>query len=156
MGRKVEALKKGGDRDLETGRGESQELTIGKTIDRASVDLMLAAMRDRSDSGPPPQIAVKIDFVTSLAYELTDEKVRDEDVHAYLKIRLGKALLKQWSIDGSGDERPTESLTISFNQSAATYYASADGGKTIQTFGPKGWDQQSSAEYRGFEWASKG
>lgn len=150
VGRRVEVMKTGKGRDIETGKGEVQELTIDKSIDTASIDLMYNSMRDRSDSGPPKLVTVKIDFVQTADFN------KNKDVNAYLKIRLGEAMLKSWSITGSEDGRPSESVVVSFNQAAALYRASSDGFATFQTHGPKGWDQQKSEDWKPSEWASGG
>ncbi len=149
VGRRVEVMKKGGGRDLETGKGEPQELTIDKSIDTASIDLMYCSMKDRSDSGAPKLLTVKIDFVQ------TADMNTEKGMNSFFKIRLGEALIKSWSVSGDTDGRPQESVVVAFNQAAAVYKASSDGFKTFQTFGPKGWDQQKSVDWKPGEWQNK-
>lgn len=145
--RKIEAAKRGNGNDMETGKGDSQEFTCAKTADIATVYLMYTAIKQRASGESNTPFVVDIAFVEPRAFGGSDEKT----IKAYLKIRFGKALLKNWSIDGSADERGSESLTFWYNQVAMSYDASTDG-KSWQTYGPRGWDQQEGADWTPSGW----
>ncbi|MGB0126058.1 MAG: type VI secretion system tube protein Hcp, partial [Rhodocyclaceae bacterium] len=59
----------------------------------------------------------------------------------FLEISLERPVVKKWSIDGSGDERPTENIELLYNKIRMKYtWYSADGKASTKTYGPKGWD----------------
>jgi len=137
--RKIEAAKQGGGRDLETGRGsDSQEFTIAKSADVATVDLMYSAIKHRATGDAAAPFTVDIAFIEPRAFGGGQNKGQ---VKAYLKVRFGKALIKSWSISGDAGKRASESLTFWYNQVTMAYDAPSDDGSGYQTFGPKGWDQ---------------
>lgn len=147
--RKIEQAKKGGGNDIETGGddGESQEFTCNKTTDISTVYLMYTAIKQRATGDANTPFVVDIAFVEPRHVPGTEDKM----IKAYLKIRFGKALLKSWNLDGNANERGTESLTFWYNQVAMSYDSSSDG-KTWQTYGPRGWDQQESVDWTPSGW----
>jgi type VI protein secretion system component Hcp len=148
--RKIEAAKHGGGRDLETGKGgDSQEFTITKSADVATVDLMYAAIKHRATGEAAAPFTIDVAFLEPRAFE--DDRVKKGHVKAYLKIRFGKALLKNWSISGDAGKRASESLTFWYNQVAMAYDAPSDDASGYKTYGPKGWDQ-----LEGKDWVPSG
>jgi type VI protein secretion system component Hcp len=147
--RKIEAAKQGGGRDLETGKGDSQEFTIGKSADIATVDLMYSAIMHRATGQQAAPFTVDIAFIEPRGAGTQDQK---GTVKAYLKIRFGKALLKSWSISGDSGKRATESLTFWYNQVAMAYDAPSADGKAYQTYGPRGWDQLEGKDWTPSGW----
>lgn len=139
VGRQVDAndSKK---RDLEIEKLDVQEMAIDKTVDSATVYLMLAAMKGRS-LGDKAVVAVDVHMVEN----------RDEGAKAYLKIRLENALIKDWNLNASEDARPSESISIWFNKACIAYWSmELDKHKNpvYTRHGPHGWDQQENKEWK--------
>lgn len=147
--RKIEQAKKGGGNDIETGGGGGgdQEFTCSKTADIATIYLMYTAIKQRASGEANTPFVVDIAFVEPRAFGSGDEKT----IKAYLKIRFGKALLKAWSVDGNANDRASETMSFWYNQVAMSYDTSHDG-KTWQTYGPRGWDQQAGADWTPSGW----
>lgn len=147
--RDVKADDNGGGRDIETGSGEVSDVSISKSVDVATVELMYMALEQRSakdgGSGPEP-LTVDVAF---LAPSATRDGKKSE-LAPYLKLRFGKALIKSWSIDctsGAGEHgRPDESLTLWYNQVAIVYRSTPDGA-TYKIHGPRGWDQGAQKDW---------
>lgn len=136
VGRSVQASDSA--KDIEVGKKEEQELSIEKTVDSATVYLMYLAMKGRSgsDSG-----------FFSVDIHLIQTSTDGGPVAPYMKIRIENAMIKEWEINGSDDDRPTESIRIWFNKSAMKYRTSQDG-KTYSTHGPLGWDEQGNKDWK--------
>ena len=126
-------------KDIEVGKKEEQELSIEKSVDAATVYLMYLAMKGRSGSTESGFFFVDIHLIQAS----TD----GGPVTAFLKIRIENAMIKEWDIDASGDDRPTESLRIWFNKAAMKYRTSEDG-VTFNTHGPLGWDEQGNKDWK--------
>ena len=126
-------------KDIEIGKKEEQELSIEKSVDAATVYLMHLAMKGRSGSTESGFFSVDIHMIQAS----TDGGA----VTAFLKIRIENAMVKEWDIDASGDERPTESLRIWFNKAAMKYRTTHDG-VTFNTHGPLGWDEQGNKDWK--------
>ena len=142
--RKIEKANKGGGRDLETGSEGRQEFSIDKSADIATVDLMYAAIRHRATGEAAVPFTVDIAFIEPRGSGSQDSK---GTVKAYLKIRFGKALIRSWDISGDAAKRASESVTFWYNQVAMAYDAPAADGKSYQTYGPRGWDQQDGKDW---------
>jgi len=120
--------------DSSSSRSSPWESTvqIDKNLDRASSDLMKLSMLP--DQKP-------IDDVSMHFVETIDEEVWD-----YLWIKLGQVYLVEWSLNGPEDRRPTESVTLGFNQmwmQVTQYDGEAGPGR--------GWDRK-----QGQDWTPKG
>lgn len=113
-------------------REDRSELSFSKITDSATCDLMYLAMQDR--------LKVKGEASDMLTADVHFLEIIDGTPTAYLKIALENVLIKSWNIDGSGDDRPTESVTLEFDKCALQYLSSTDG-KTFSPAGQKGWDQ---------------
>ena len=164
VGRKIEAAEKGGGRDIETGKGEPQEISISKTVDRATPYLMIQSIQDRMPGNTSTPDVIDIHCVQTQSTDFRAGKsgqAKSEtksDLKAYLKICLGRALLKTWSISSDVDGRPTENLSIWFTQLAILYRRhkvdrneqTGDPIVTFEPYGPKGWDQLAGG--KGGEW----
>lgn len=142
IGKKVESVG-ASNRDIEVVKDNDQELSISKSVDSATVYLMYSVMKGRKDSGTNSTCSVDIHLV-----QTTEE---GEGVKAFLLIRIENAIIKDWGIDGSGDDRPTENLKIWFNKAAMKYLATDDG-KIYVTHGPKGWDEQENKDFKPAGW----
>jgi len=148
--RKIEAAKKGGGNDLETGKGGggTQEFSVDKKSDIATVDLMYAAIKHRATGEAALPFVVDIAFIEPRGHGNQDDKGATK---AYMKLRFGKALIRSWSINGTAANRAGESLTFWYNQVAMAYDSPSADGKSYQTFGPRGWDQ-----LKGEDWVPSG
>lgn len=126
--------------DMELSDAEEQELSISKQVDSATVYLMLQAMKGRTVEGVTEPCCIDIHIVHTRRYEEKDLGTTDRSPNAFLKIRIEDAILQEWSINGSNDDWPTESIKLKFNRAAMKFRAFGEGGKSV-THGPKGWDQ---------------
>ena len=137
VGKSVQTADSG--KDIEIGKKEEQELSIEKSVDSATVYLMYLAMKGRSGATESGFFSVDIHMIQAS----TD----GGPVTAFLKIRIENAMIKEWNISASEDDRPTESLRIWFNKAAMKYRSSSDG-KTFSTHGPLGWDEQGNKDWK--------
>ena len=82
----------------------------------------------------------------------------DLAISAFLKIRIENAIITEWGIDASGDDRPTEDLKFWFNRAAMKYRCIKEQKKegpneqeyvrrTYIDHGPLGWDQQANKDW---------
>jgi type VI protein secretion system component Hcp len=147
--RKMESAKQGGGRDIDTGKGDSQEFTVSKPGDVATVYLMYAAIKHRASGQAAVPFTVDIAFVELRGYG--DQQVKGE-TKAFLKIRFGKALIKNWTFNGDAEKSPNESITFWYNQVAMSYDSATDDGKGYQTHGPRGWDQLEGKDWTPSGW----
>lgn len=147
VGRKI-SDSNGNANDLTIEKSEEQELSLEKFVDAATVYLMHAAMKGRTDTGGPRTLSIDIHLVQTRAYE--DAGTKQQMALPYMKIRIENAIIQDWSIDASDDDRPTESLKIWFNRAAMKYRATHDG-KVYETHGPLGWDQQENKDWKSDE-----
>ena len=144
VGRSIDSSDKNSG-DISLGKSATQNLCFDKNVDEATVYLMHAAMKNRTKTDGPTTFCIDIHFIQSRRYEDTR---KDNDIPApYLKVRIENAILQDWKISGSNDERPTESIEIWFNKAAMKYYATDDG-KEFKTHGPLGWDQQANESWK--------
>jgi type VI protein secretion system component Hcp len=132
------------------GQPEKREFTgmsISKEVDITSCDLMSMAMQERTSKKGAQ------DKATADIHILSSRQVGDsQHIYASLKIHLAGVVIQQWSINGSGDERPTEELELRYDK-AAMLYQWTDG-RLIQQFGPRTWDQDKNRpwqEFKGFD-----
>ncbi len=119
---------KGVTQDLNFGIPEAGSVNVTKSMDMSSVDLMQMA----TGGGASPAECV-IKFIQSgMGSNATEYKT-------YLEISLKRPVVKKWGINGSGDERPTETVEIMYNSIKMKYTSTDDKGSPTD-FGPKGWD----------------
>lgn len=137
VGKKMDTSESG--KDIEIGKKEEQELTIEKSVDSATVYLMYLAMKGRSGS--------ESGFFSVDIHLIQAASEGGKDVSAFLKIRIENAMITEWDINGSNDDRPTESLKIWFNKSAMKYRSTQDG-VIYSTHGPLGWDEQGNKDWK--------
>ena len=144
IGKKVESVDSS-NRDIEVVKDNDQELSISKLVDCATVYLMYSVMKGRKDSGTKSTCSVDIHLVGT-----TEDR---DGLQPFLLIRIENAIIKDWGIDGSGDDYPTENLKIWFNKAAMKYRATTDG-KIYVTHGPKGWDEQENKDFKPAAWTN--
>lgn len=117
---------KGMTADLNFGIAEAAPVSVKKSMDVASCDLMRMA----TGGGVSPA-KCEIHFIESGA---------DKDAYKpFLEIELERPVVKKWSIDGSGDERPSENIELMYNKIEMTYTA-LDAKGTPKKGSKKGWD----------------
>lgn len=120
-------------------------MNISKEVDAASCYLMALAMQERkSKKGANDKVSADIHVLSSVMVD------QFQHIYASLKIHLEGVIVQQWSINGSGDERPTEELQLRYDK-AAMLFRWTPNGKTFQDFGPKTWDQDKNDEWKDFK-----
>jgi type VI protein secretion system component Hcp len=116
--------------DLNFGIPEAGAVTVKKALDCSSVYLMKMAT-----GGGATAASCKIAFIESGI----GEGAKAEKYEPFFEIELERPVIKKWSIDGSGDDRPSEDIEIMYNWIKMTYQAVTPKG-TKQPHGPKGWN----------------
>jgi type VI secretion system secreted protein Hcp len=120
---------KGATQDLNFGVPEAGAVNVTKQMDISSVDLMKMAT---GGGASPSQCVIK--FIQSGVGGASSSEYK-----SYLEITLKRPVVKKWGINGSGDERPSETLEIMYNSIEMKYTSIDDKGGT-KDYGPKGWD----------------
>jgi type VI protein secretion system component Hcp len=134
-------------------KGDLQEISISKEVDRATTDLMVLAMEERSKAKSAnrasggKELCADIHVLGSVIFK--DSVMRN--AFASLMIHLECVAVKEWGISGSGDNRPSETVKLKFDK-AAMHYTWYDGSQFLY-FGPKGWDQKNHAPWDAAETA---
>lgn len=131
--RELKESAKAGTRDINVGVAEIQPVTLGKSMDKASADLMYASISKGS-------------LGTSEIHFLNTKE--DGGLVITLKFKLAGVIIKSWSISGSEDERPTEEFALEYNKIFMEYYMTEDG-KTYASGGSRGWDRVGNASWGG-------
>ena len=123
-------------------------MTLTKYIDAATCWLMFTAMQARMSKKGSNRTKADIHVISSVMIE------QKRFIYPSLMIHLENVLVQQWSINGSGDERPEEEITLMYDKAAINYRGTPTGGK-FQDFPPGGtsWDQKEQApfKYDGFK-----
>lgn len=107
-----------------------------KPIDVATSDLMYLSVFDKlkdrqGTSKEPDPLAADIHFLEVAAGSL--EASKKSGPVPYLKVALEEVTLEGWSLDGSGDERPSESFALKFEKIAIQYIAYDGEGNMLPT-----------------------
>lgn len=126
---------KSGTLDINVGVCEFQEVSISKSMDKASTTLARRAISGSSCG------KAEICFV---------ETITGDDQEAYnvefLKLAMDNVIVKTWSISGDSDERPSEEVTFWYNRIAFQYWYSPDG-KVFQGGGSASWDKTTQTSW---------
>jgi hypothetical protein len=124
-------------------KGALQEISIQKEIDRATTDLMALAMEEHSKpkgdnraAAGGKELEADIHVLSSVVFGTGKQRY----IFASLMIHLAHVRVEEWGINGSGDNRPSETVKLGFDK-AAMHYSWYDGQAFIH-FGPKGWSQK--------------
>jgi type VI protein secretion system component Hcp len=123
---------KAGTDDITIGVGLLKECSIEKVSNEASCTGFTFAI-----AGGPMKNAL-IHFVQ------TKGVGTDQSVYPYMSICLLPAFIKTWTISGSEDGRPTESITLWYRKIGIkyqTYQSDGSGGYTYGAAQMSGWDQ---------------
>jgi type VI secretion system secreted protein Hcp len=127
VGRAISTSGVGKDRD--TSNPSFSEVTITKSMDVASTDLFSQATCGKTLGKGT------IHFIQTGG--------SDVKAQVYLEIELAECIISSYSLTSGGD-RPTESVSISFNQITQKYTTFLDG-KTPTAGQAKGWNLKTNA-----------
>jgi len=114
----------GGGSDRETSNPSFSEVSLTKSMDKASVELMMQAAGGKSLG------KCEIHFLQTGGTDVQGQ--------VYLTIELGEALISSYSAS-SGGERPSESISINYTSYSTEYNVFKDG-KSVETIAKQGWD----------------
>ena len=121
-------------------------LKITKQVDSTSGWLMHFAMQERLQSEKSADGEDVNDFDADIHFLEALHQDSELPVHSYLQIHLKCVLVKDWSISGSGDGRPVETVGLWFARAAMQYWylkevETANGKRVFQPSKAHGWDQ---------------
>ncbi len=116
----------GGSIDRETSNPSFSEVSISKSMDKASTELLIQATCGKSLG------KCEIHFIQTGGGDVKDQ--------VYLKYELSECIVSSYSVS-SGGERPTEGISLSFTQ-IKTQYTRFKDGKAAESGDEKGWDLQ--------------
>jgi len=122
VGRAISAS--GGGADRETSNPSFSEVTLSKTMDKASTDLMMQATCGKSLGD------ATIEFVQTGGADVKGQ--------AFLTYTLSECVISSYSVS-SGGERPSETISLNFNKFKQQYNTFTDAGK-VSKGDAKGWD----------------
>jgi hypothetical protein len=124
-----------------TTNNQSLETTVSlaKQIDTATCDLMFLSMRDQ-EKKTGDESFIKADIHVLSSVKITRPGSTAAHVFPNLMIHLAGVLVKQWNVQGNGDDRPTEDVTLLYDRSAIQYVHTKDG-KLFMPHRARGWDQ---------------
>ena len=135
----------GGGNNAADGTEPESKISIGKYVDATSVTLMKIAMENRKEKKKDSKKFLKADihFLESVR-KSGDSKARF--VFPYMMIHVEDALIKEWNINATGDDRPQETLQLWFDKIAMKYFKTVDG-QTWTHSGCTKWDQHKNEEW---------
>ena len=122
VGRAISTSGVGKDRD--TSNSSFSEVSLTKSMDVASVDLMMQAICGKSLG------TATLHFIQTGGADVKGQ--------VYLEIEMSEAIVSSYSMS-SGGERPMESISINFNQYKMKYSTFGEG-KAATAGAFKGWD----------------
>ncbi len=122
VGRAISAS--GGGTDRETSNPSFSEITLSKTMDKASTELMMQATCGKSLG------EATIHFIQTGGADAKGQH--------FLEYKLEEAIISSYSVSSGGD-RPTEDISINFNGFKMTYNTFKDG-NISEKGAEKGWD----------------
>lgn len=102
--------------DMFVEKAEKNELTITKPVDVFTPHLMFKAATDR-------KLKAKTGEFIDIAFLSVRGDEKELGARAWLKVTFGTCFLVEWKLSGSTSDsiRPTEDLTITYNQVAIGY-----------------------------------
>lgn len=130
-----------------SGGSSESKMQMTKHVDRATCDLMVLAMEERSQKkGENKESEYHADIHVVGTVGFKDEGGSERFVYPSLMVHLEGVHVVEWKIDGSGDQRPNETLTLLYDRVAIHYLWTGDG-KEFLPIGPKGWDQTENEQW---------
>jgi type VI secretion system secreted protein Hcp len=136
LAREFKESAKAGTKDVFTGVADVKPITLNKTFDCASPDLMQFAC---GGGVICPKATIKL-----LA---SGADMADASASVYLTFELESPILATWNISGGEDERPAETLSLWYYKVQLTYRQFD--GKKFTDFGPRGWDRIGNKKWPG-------
>lgn len=134
LAREFKESAKAGTKDIFTGVADIKPITLNKSFDLASPDLMKFACGGG-------MICPKAEIVL-IASGADMAKAKD---NVYLKFTLESPLIASWNISGGEDERPAETITLWYYKISLVY--SVFNGTAYVPGSPRGWDRQGNKEW---------
>ena len=119
---------KSGTKDVFTGVADVKPITLNKTFDCASPDLMQYACGGG-----------KICDTATIKLLASGADMADASKSVYLTFLLDSPIIASWNISGGEDERPAETLSLWYYKVQLTYIQSLADNPV--TYGPRGWDR---------------
>lgn len=129
---------KGGTDDLSIGLGLLKECTFEKSTDKSSNLLMKYSI----NGGPLPG--------ASIYFVQTKDGGGKQNVYPYLMFALQPCFVKTWSVSGSEDGRPTESVSLWYNKIVMTYFQYSRNAKGEYEYGAglsADWNQVTNSQW---------
>ena len=122
---------------------EFTEMRVAKQVDCATANLMTLAMEAKmKPAEKKSKLKADIHFLGSVE----GGKSSGIGVHTFLLIHLEAVEIKGWNINGSGESRPTEDITLRYEKAAMCYHGTPDG-KTKKPNLTAGWDQSANKQW---------
>ena len=121
-----ESGEKGGTTDINIGVGELQEIEVTKSFGLATAKLAQFAANGRT--------------LGSCDVCFTEGNDASGKPICYLRYKLDRVFVKSWSINGQGDDRPTEEVSFYYNKIAFAYAATDDDGNVSEQ--TMDWDNE--------------
>jgi len=118
---------KAGTRDINVGVADLPPITISKTFDKSSMELMFAA----AGKG-------KVSTEAKIHFLATGDTATPAN-NLYLEFKLDNPIIASWSISADEDDRPTEEVSLWYWKVWMKYYT-YDGSSYVAA-GDKGWDR---------------
>jgi hypothetical protein len=116
------------------------KIEISKQVDRATGCLMMLAMKERSQKmGPKKDKEYRADIHILASVQYEENKV-ERNLYPSVMIHLEGVHVTKWGINASGDGRPSESVSLSYDK-AAMHYMWLGENRYFQAMGISGWDQ---------------
>jgi type VI protein secretion system component Hcp len=121
---------------------KDSEIKIEKNVDFSTANLMKVAMNCRSKRGKDKMTLTDADI------HFVGTTRRDDGIHtwAFLRIHLEAVVIKSWNLSASGDQRPTESITLGYEKIAMCYAGTADA-RIQDAKQNAGWDQAQNKDW---------
>jgi type VI secretion system secreted protein Hcp len=136
LAREFKESAKAGTKDIFTGVADIKPISVNKTFDCSSPDLMKFACGGG-----------KICDKAEIVLIATGADMAEAKNNVYLKFTLDSPLIASWNISGGEDERPTETLTLWYYKIAMTY--SQFDGTVYTPKATRGWDRIGAKEWSG-------
>jgi type VI secretion system secreted protein Hcp len=136
LAREFKDSAKAGTKDIFTGVADIKPITLNKTFDKSSPDLMKYACGGGKicDTATISLVATGADMATAAN-------------NVYLKFTLNCPIIASWNISGGEDERPTETVSLWYYKICLVY--SVFDGTTYTPMSPRGWDRMGNKEWSG-------
>jgi hypothetical protein len=132
-------------------KDEKSQLHLNKSIDTATSSIMGLVMDQRSSKkGKDDDLSVDLHFLSSISFGKSDSGGGGPKIFTNLMIHLEGIHVRGWTLNCSGDSRPTENITMEFDKAAMVYVYT--NGKTFLAHPPRGFNQTENKSWTGDGW----